>query len=236
MEKLFDISYVYAAFPRLLPFIPYTLLLVMICVVISFIIGVIFALLKIYPVKILSTITAILVSFLLGVPLLTLLFLFYFGIPDIVLLIGLNIQRADAVYFVIAAFSLHYAAVLSEHLRGAIQSVSQGQFEASFAIGLSNLMTLKRIIIPQALPVFIPNMANTYLTSVKSMSIAFSVGLIDLMSQAMIIGNSSRHLLESYLAVTVLYYLLYLILNYVFKWLEKRALKFMLPKKRLAIE
>lgn len=225
MDKLFDINYVYDAFPQLIPYIPYTVLLFVFCALVSLLFGVLFALLKIYPITVLSRISSIVVSFLLGIPLLTLLFLFYFGLPEIMLLLGLDIRRVAGIYFVIFTFSLHFGAVISEYIRGAVNSVNHGQFEAAFSIGLSKFATFKRIIMPQAMPVLIPNMANTYLKSVKSTSIAFTVGVIDLMSQAHAIGGATGHLFESYLAVTVIYYLIYLLLNFFFKWIEVRTLR-----------
>ncbi|HEY0207746.1 ABC transporter permease subunit [Acerihabitans sp.] len=224
MGQLFELHYVFAAFPRLLPFIPETLFLLFICIVASLLLGTLFALLQLFPLPLLSRLVAVIVSFVLGMPLLTLLFLFYFGLPEIFLPLGIDFTRTNGIYFVVLAFGLHYAVMVSESIRGAVNSVGKGQFEAAFSIGLTAIAALWRIIMPQAMRVLLPNLANIYLRAIKSTSIAFSVGVVDLMSQAQVIGQSTGHNFESYLAVTVIYYLFYLILSAFFKLMEKWSL------------
>jgi L-cystine transport system permease protein len=226
MGQIFEAQYIFYALPRLLPYVPVTLLLLGACVLASLFLGVVFSLARIYPLPIITRMNALLVSFTLGVPLLTLLFLFYFGLPEIMLLVNVDLTRTSGVYFVILAFGLHYGAVLSEHIRGAVSSVGRSQFEAAFSVGLPFLTSLRRIIMPQAMRVLTPNVANTYLKAMKSTSIAFSAGVVDLMSQAEVIGSSTGHTFESYVAVAIIYYVMYIILSAMFNRIEKWSLRF----------
>jgi L-cystine transport system permease protein len=226
MGQIFEAQYIFYALPRLLPYVPVTLLLLGACVLASVLLGVVFALTRLYPLPVITTITTVLVSFTLGIPLLTLLFLFYFGLPEIMLLVNIDLTRTSGVYFVILAFGLHYGAVLSEHIRGAVSSVGRGQFEAAFSIGLPFLTSLRRIVMPQAMRVLMPNVANTYLKAMKSTSIAFSAGVVDLMSQAEVIGSTTGHTFESYIAVAIIYYVMYILLSALFNRIEKRSLRF----------
>ncbi|MDR2625928.1 MAG: amino acid ABC transporter permease [Zoogloeaceae bacterium] len=226
MGQIFEAQYIFYALPRLLPYVPVTLLLLSACVLASILLGVVFALARIYPLPIITRMTAMLVSFTLGIPLLTLLFLFYFGLPEIMLLVNVDLTRTSGVYFVVLAFGLHYGAVLSEHIRGAVSSVGRGQFEAAFSIGLPFLTSLRRIVMPQAMRVLMPNVANTYLKAMKSTSIAFSAGVVDLMSQAVVIGSTTGHTFESYVAVAIIYYVMYTILSAMFNRIERHSLRY----------
>jgi L-cystine transport system permease protein len=223
MGLLFEIDYVWSTLFRLIPYVPVTLGILLVCVIASLILGALLALVRLRPIPVLTRICVVLVSFSLGIPLLTMLYMFYFGLPELFLPLGIDLTRTNGLYFVVLAFGLHYGAVLSEHIRGAVGSVDKGQFEAAFSIGLPFFTSLKRIIMPQAMRMLVPNMANTYLKALKSTSIAFSVGVADLLSQAQTIGNGTGHMFESYLAVTILYYALYIALSHLFSTLEKRV-------------
>jgi L-cystine transport system permease protein len=226
MGQIFEAKYILYAFPALLPYVPVTMLILLVCVAASVVIGVLFALARLYAIPVITRLSTALVSFILGIPLLTLLFLFYFGLPEIMLLVGVDLTRTQGIYFVVLAFGLHYGAVLSEHIRGAVASVDKGQFEAAFSIGLPFLVTLRHIIMPQAMRVLMPNVANTYLKAMKSTSIAFSVGVMDLMSKAENIGSTTGHTFESYIAVAILYYIAYFSLSSLFKSMEKYSIRF----------
>ena len=225
MGKLFEIKYVFITLPMLMPYVPVTLLLLFACFLASVVLGVALALARIKPVPVLTPLARAFCSFILGIPLLTLLFMAYFGLPELFVLIGVNLTRTSGVYFVILSFGLHYGAVLQAHLRTAVGSVGRGQFEAAYSIGLPFLPTLRRIIMPQAMRVLIPNLANTYLKAMKSTSIAFSAGVMDLMGQAESVGLVTGHPFEAYLAVAVVYGLMYYLLNLVFKHLERMSLR-----------
>jgi L-cystine transport system permease protein len=225
MGKLFEVKYIFITLPMLMPYVPVTLLLLFACFLASVVLGILLALARIYPLPVVTPLSRILCSFILGVPLLTLLFMFYFGLPELFLLIGVNLTRTSGVYFVIAAFGLHYGAVLQAHLRTAVGSVGRGQFEAAYSIGLPFLTALRRVVMPQAMRVLIPNVANTYLKAMKSTSIAFSAGVMDLMGRAESASLVTGHPFESYMAVAIVYGLLYYLLNYLFRYLEERSLR-----------
>jgi L-cystine transport system permease protein len=225
MGHLFEFKYIFISLPLLLPYAPITLLLLAACFLASVVLGVLLALARICRVPVVNKLSIAFCSFILGVPLLTLLFLFYFGLPELLFVVGIDLTRTSGVYFVILAFGLHYGAVLSAHLRTAVASVGRGQFEAAFSIGLPVLTALRRIVMPQAMRVLIPNVANTYLKAMKSTSIAFSVGVMDLMSYAEHVSRLTGHTFETYLGVAIIYGLLYYLLNYLFRYLEQRSLR-----------
>lgn len=119
-----------------------TLELTVVSILLGIIIGLVFALLKISNIKILELISDIYVYLVRGTPLIVQIFILYFGISGIFLL--------PDFWAASLALALHNGAYISEILRGAIQSVDNGQFEAGRSLGMTKTLTLRRIILPQA--------------------------------------------------------------------------------------
>lgn len=104
------------------------------------------------------------VSLMRGTPLLVQIFVIYDGLPSI----GIELTPVTAG---VLALSLNSGAFLSESLRGAIQSISQGQWRASFSLGLSHWQTLQHVVLPQAMRVAVPSMSNTLISLIKDSSL-----------------------------------------------------------------
>jgi len=226
MSAIFDFTYVLQTLPQLLPYVPGTLLLLLFCITASLILGLLMALLSIYTVPVLTKVNAFVSSFTLGMPLLTLLYLFYFGLPEILLPLGIDLRRVNGIYFAVLAYGLHFGAFMAEHIRGAVASVGKGQLEAAFSLVMPTLTIFRRIMLPQAVRVLVPNMANTYLRAMKSTSIVFTVGVVDLMSRAQSVGSYTGRMFESYLAAAIIYYVLYLVFSYGFRLMERYSLRY----------
>ena len=127
----------------------------------------------------------------------------------------------------ILAFTLHTGAYLSEIIRAGYQSVDYRQIEAGLSIGLTYPRILKEIILPQALRNSIPNLTTQIIELVKDTSLAFTIGIIDMMGQVkLIIGNNyGLGMLEVYIVISVVYWLIALIIQGVFTVIDKRAQK-----------
>lgn len=125
----------------------------------------------------------------------------------------------------ILAFTLHTGAYLSEIIRAGYQSVDYRQIEAGLSIGLTYPRILKEIILPQALRNSIPNLTTQIIELVKDTSLAFTIGIIDMMGQVkLIIGNNyGLGMLEVYIVISVVYWLIALIIQGVFTIIDKRA-------------
>ncbi|MBP5736688.1 MAG: ABC transporter permease subunit, partial [Acidaminococcaceae bacterium] len=115
-------------------------------------------------------------------PSIILLFLIFYGLPKLVLeALGYDINGLSRAVFVIISFTLLYAASSSEVMRAAYLSVDHGQYEAAVSIGLSSFTALRRIVLPQAAVVALPNFGNSVLNLMKEGSLAYTIGLIDLL-------------------------------------------------------
>ncbi len=174
-------------------------------------------------IPVLEQLVRVIISVVRGIPPLTQLFIFYFGMPALFLKIGIDLTRIDGMWFVILAYGLSNGAVISENLRAAFASVGKGQEDAAYSIGMTGTKAFFRIMIPQALVVALPSFGNLCVASLKNTSLAFSVGVIELMTTANQIGTFTMHRMESYVAVALVYYVLYLIIRNIFRLIEHKA-------------
>lgn len=113
-----------------------------------------------------------------GVPLVTVLFMAYLSVP---LFLPVNARPPDAVIRVAIGFILFEAAYQAENVRGGLQAVDRGQYEAAQALGLSGLQAMVLIILPQALRAVIPALFNSFISLFKDTSLIAIIGLFDIL-------------------------------------------------------
>ena len=140
---------------------------------------------------------------------------------------GININFWPKILFVVIALSLLYSAQMAEIIRSALQVVGPGQYEAALSIGLSPFAAMTRIVIPQAFVVALPNLGNSLIALLKEGSLAYTIGLIDVMGKGNLIIslNYGSYALETYIALAAVYWSFTLILENLFKLLEKHFSK-----------
>ncbi|KRG08124.1 amino acid ABC transporter permease [Staphylococcus sp. NAM3COL9] len=214
-------------FGQVLQQLPLTLLMIVVSLFFAVILGFILAMIRIKKTKILAPIIRIYLSFIRSTPLLLQLFLVYFALPQLLLLIHIDINHFSRLFFVILAFTLHTGAYLSEIIRAGYQSVDYSQIEAGLTIGLSYPRILKDIIIPQALRNSIPNLTTQIIELIKDTSLAFTIGIIDMMGQVkLIIGNNyGLGMLEVYIVISIIYWIIALIIQGTFTLIDKHTQK-----------
>lgn len=157
-------------------------------------------------------------------PSIVLLFIVYYGIPKIALgLFDVDLNFSSKIIYVIISLSLIYSATLSEIIRSAYLALGKAQYEAALSVGLSPLQAVWHIMIPQGLVVALPNLGNSLISLFKEGSLAFTIGLIDMMGAGNLIisRNYGAYSLETYLALAVIYWVLTFIIEQIFLRLEK---------------
>jgi cystine transport system permease protein len=154
------------------------------------------------------------VSLMRGTPLLVQIFVIYYGLPSI----GIEFSPVTAG---VLALSLNAGAYLSESLRGAIQSISPGQWRASFSLGLSYWQSLHHIVLPQALRVAVPSMGNTLISLIKDTSLVSVITVTELMLATKEVIATTFKPLPLYIAAACIYWCLSL----AFEALQRRAEK-----------
>lgn len=221
MGKVFDPSLIFEFIPTLLKYLVVTLEILGASILLGTIIGIVAAIPKLFHIPILKQIVTLYISFIRGTPIIIQLFLVYYGLPAALSLINIDITRMDAFFFVVVTYSLSNGAIFAEIFRGAITAVEFGQSEAAYSIGMTPFQNFTRIIFPQAIRIAFPNIANTVIGSLKDTSLAFTIGLMDMMGRGESLISATAHALEVYIALSIIYYIIVLILEKGFKVFEK---------------
>lgn len=215
----FNWEYFFQTLPYVASKLNITLSLTIISAIFSLIIGMVFALISYYKVAGLSQLLKVWVSFIRGTPVATQLFFFYYGLANLSSWI-LNMSPTVAVAVIM---SLNMGAFVSETIRGSLISVDEGQREAAMSLGMSGWQMTSRIVIPQAIRVALPPLFNDLINLFKMSSLAFLVGVRDVMGAAKIEGANTFQFFECYACVMLIYWVITLILTAFQKVLEKRC-------------
>lgn len=164
--------------------------------------GLLLALAQVYGPAWLRRLTGVYVWFFRGIPLLVLLFLFYFG-----LLAALQIELSPFT-IAIVVLGLISSAYQSQILRGAILAVPAGQMKAARAIGMSDVKAIGWIVLPQALRLALPGWSNEYTVIMKDSAVTYALGVAELMARANHVASRTYQHLWLYLMVGFIYLLL----------------------------
>ncbi len=208
--------------------VPRTLLLAVIVLMIGIILGGLIALIKQREVPVLTQLLNIFISYMRGVPLIVHLLVVMYSLPNAsasllsVFGVAADPYEFPSLLIVLVTYSLLEAAVESEYIRGAFQSIDPAQIEAGRSIGFTRTQNLRRVIIPQALTVAIPLFLNAFLKIIKSLSLAFTVGVVDIMAQARLAAALNFRYIESYAAAALVYWLICGILQFIFDRVSER--------------
>jgi cystine transport system permease protein len=192
-----------------------TLVLAVAAMLGGLVLGLPVALLRVAPWASLRWPAALYVSAFRGTPLLVQLFVVYYGLPSI----GIEFTPLTAG---VLTLSLNAGAYLSESLRGAILSVSEGQWRAAFSLGLGHGQTLRHVVLPQALRVAVPSMSNTLISLIKDTSLVSVITMTELMLTTKELISVSFRPLPLYLAAALVYWVLSLFFEQLQRHAERR--------------
>lgn len=224
LEKYFDMSYIWAALPDLLPYLWVTLYIVAFSVIGGSLFGFVLAAAKLSNNQLLRAVANAYTTVMRCTPAIVLLFLVYYGIPAFAEgVFGIYLQDVSTGVFVVVTFSLQFAAMMSEVIRSSYLAIDKGQFEAAVSVGLTPFQAYRRIIFPQALVVALPNFGNGLISVLQEGALAYTIGFIDIVGKANLIiaNNYGTHTLEIYIALAVIYWVLSISIEKLFAVLEK---------------
>ncbi|TDM04743.1 amino acid ABC transporter permease [Macrococcus carouselicus] len=197
--------------------------------IVTFILGLIIALAtalsRISDNRFLSTIARIYVSIIRGTPMIVQLFIIFYGIPEIGRLMSGNPDQQLTLAPVTAAIiglSLNVGAYASEIIRGGIISVPKGQREAAYSIGMTEWMTMRRIVLPQALRISIPALGNTFLSLIKDTSLLGFILVAEMFRKAQEVAATSYEFLSIYTLVALMYWVVCFLISLVQGIYERR--------------
>lgn len=211
-----DFSQIVPSIPFILQGIWVTLLFVIVSALIGFFLGTILALFKISRVSLLKWFADAYTSIFRGTPLLLQLMIIYFAVPQLF--------QYDIPAFLagVLAFGLNSGAYISEIIRAGIQAVDKGQREAAEALGIKYRSMMKDIILPQALKNISPALVNEFITLTKESALVSTIGYLDIMRRAQVVGANTYRYFEPFLVVGLIYYLLVMGLTLLGKYVERR--------------
>jgi polar amino acid transport system permease protein len=193
---------VYRSLPYLLKGSIVTLELIVGALAIGLILGIPMAVGQVYGNRFIANLISFYVWFFRGLPVLVLLFLFYFGL---FLHLGFNLSALIAAILVLGFRS---AAYQSQIFRGGIQSISEGQMLASLSLGMSKIQAIWTIILPQTLRVCIPAWSNEYSIILKDSAITYAIGLMEIITRGNFIATRTYQPLPIYLTCAAIFLVL----------------------------
>ena len=159
------------------------------------------------------------ISLMRGVPSLVLIFLLFMGLPQVMPVLA----KLPKSTFILVAMTLISSANLGEMMRSSYLAVEHAQTEAALSVGMTEVQALRRIVLPQAVAIAIPNLGNNVISIFKETALAFSIGTLDLMGRAQTISQASygASRLEVYISVAIIYWGICLLLQLVTTTIER---------------
>ncbi|HBA62742.1 MAG TPA: amino acid ABC transporter permease [Lachnospiraceae bacterium] len=216
---MFKISYFMEILPIIGSKVNVTFELTIVSTIFALLVGVVVAIISYYKVGGFYQLTRVYVSIMRGTPIVAQLYFFYYGLA----LYSAMIRNMTPLIAVSVVMSLNMGAFMSESIRGALLSVDEGQKEAAYSLGMTNFQLITRIIIPQAVRVALPPIFNDVINLIKTTSLAFMLGVPDIMGAAKIEGAKTFRYFEIYAAVMLIYWVIIFVLGILHKLLEKKC-------------
>jgi len=202
--------------PYLWEGIQLTFFITIVGVAIGFVIGAFAGLGRISKNKFIFWLCTAYVELIRGTPILVQILFIYFGLSD---LFGINL---DKVLASVIAIAVNAGAYIAEIVRGGVQSIDKGQFEAGDSIGLTKSQTMWHIIWPQAFKRMIPPLGNQFIISLKDTSLFSAIAVNELLYQGRYYASSTFVYFEPYLMVALLYLAITIPASIILRRIERR--------------
>lgn len=211
-----DLQYMLGLVPVILGYVPLTLAMAGLAMVLALVIASLLAVERVVRIPVIDRLVGIFISFFRGTPLLVQLFLFYYGLPQIVS----SLTQINGVTAAIMGLTLHFSAYMAESIRAAIIGIDRSQWEASQAVGMTQGQMMGRIILPQAARIAAPTLVNYFIDMIKGTSLAFTLGVTEMMGATQKEAAGSFLYFEAFLVVAIIYWIIVESLSFGQRWLE----------------
>jgi L-cystine transport system permease protein len=228
MDRPFYPSKILETIPVLLPYLLVTFEILIGVVVTGILIGFLLAKASLSKHRWKNRTAGFIINAFRCTPSIVMLFVVFYGLPNLFwALFNIDINDWSKVFYVVTALGLLFSASAAEIMRSSYLAVPAGQREAALTSGLTEAQAFTRITLPQAFVVSLPNLGNSLIVLLKEGSLAFTIGLIDVMGKGNLIIsiNYGAYALETYTALAVIYWLLTFLLEQLFKRIESRFSK-----------
>ena len=223
--RAFDIGMIAQVLPDLLTYLDVTLLVALVSSALGSLLGGLLAWANLSGTAPLRWAALSYVYVMRCTPSIVLLFIVFYGLPKLMeAAFRYDMNELHRAVFAIITFTLLFSAYISEVFRAAYTAVPRGQYEAAVSAGLTPFQSFRHVILGQAALVALPNFGNATINLLKEGSLAYTIGLIDMIGKGNLIiaQNFGAYGIEVYLAALLIYWVLVLLLEQVFALVEKR--------------
>lgn len=221
------LNYIVECFWNAVRYIPSTLYITSLVLIIGFVFGTLIALLRTHRIKGLSFLLDLYIIIFKAVPINLIIvasgLIFAMKFNDFSKALGLVIRVNDINMLYVGVFALSFTCTtqLSENIRGALVSIPKGQYEAGYSVGLTPQQTFRRIVFPQLLLVLIPSLTGSIISIMKATSLVILIGVMDILNGALKYANAAYCFFEAYLAAALIYWMFSLVIQWVGSSLEQ---------------
>lgn len=203
-------------FPILMNGVALTIVVTIGSLLLSTMLGLIWAMMRVSGIKTLSMLSASLINVIRGIPIIVLLFYLYFVMPDL----GVTLSALQAA---ILGLGIAYSAYQAENFRAGIEAIDKGQIEAAQSIGMGWWLTMRRVVLPQAVRIVLPPYGNVMIMMLKDSSQASTITVAELALQGKLIASSTFKNTSVFTLVALMYLTMSIPLILLVRHFEKRA-------------
>jgi polar amino acid transport system permease protein len=181
----------------------------------STVLGFVWALMRLAPTPVLRWPAITFITVIRGIPIIVQLFYMYFVLPEL----GIQLTAFQAGFI---GLGIAYSSYQAENFRSGIQAVDPGQIEAAHSLGMTSALLMRRVVLPQAIRVFLPPYGNTMIMMLKDSSLASAITVAELTRGGQLIAASTFKNMTVFTLVALLYLAMSLPLTALSRWLEKK--------------
>ena len=187
--------------------------------------GTLLAMMRLSSYRLLNVPAAAYVNLMRSVPLVLVIFWFYFLVPYIgAWAVGAKEPiQVGAFWSSVITFTLFEAAYYAEIMRAGIQSVPRGQVSAGQALGLNYWQHMGYIVLPQAFRIVMPPLTSEFMNIIKNSSVALTIGLVELTARARSMQEFTFQVFEAFTAATLIYIVITLIVVFAMRYVERKV-------------
>jgi His/Glu/Gln/Arg/opine family amino acid ABC transporter permease subunit len=210
----------------ILTVVPFTLGTALAILAAGMILGFGIAMVQIYRIPGARQAVRIFIDYTRGVPLIIHLYIAYYFLPELAAVITGNPNAADMpvhpLLVLITAYSLYASVGQAENFRAVINSIEKSQWDAASSVGMTTAQAWVKVIVPQGAAAALPVVFNSYLGIIKGLSLAFTIGAVDILARAKLCSALNFSYMEAYIAAALVYWGICVIFNQFFKRVEFR--------------
>jgi len=203
-------------FPILLNGVALTIIVTVGSLILSTLLGLVWALMRVSGIGFLAGLSASVINVIRGIPIIVLLFYLYFVMPDF----GVALTALQAS---ILGLGIAYSAYQSENFRAGIEAIDKGQIEAAQTIGMGWWLTMRRVVLPQAVKIVLPPYGNIMIMMLKDSSQASTITVAELALQGKLIASSTFKNTSVFTLVALMYLTMSIPLILLVRHFEKKA-------------